>query len=172
MLSVPFLQFASAAVISYLGLLAGFFLASVTPEELPTGKRYFPLLQRLIILIIGIFVTNFFGYGIALKLVAYAALIALLMLRINIRLVYAVFGVLLAAVAINVNTLLIVSSLIFIFGLVSGSDYFSQAVKRKGSKSGAAIGLLLRNAIYPAIALILFLLFFQLGFAKLLLGFI
>lgn len=171
MVSVSFLQFAAATIISYLGLLAGFLLASVTPEELPTGKKYFPLLQRLTIMVIGVFMTNFFGYGAALKLVAYAVLIALLMLRVNVRLVYGAFGILLFAAAIDVNMLLMLSSLIFIFGLVSGSDYFSQLAKRKGSKATVAINLLRTNSLYPAIALILFLLFFQLGFAKLLSGF-
>ncbi len=171
MVSASFLQFAAATLVSYFGLLAGFFLASVTPEELPTGKRYFPLLQRLIILAVSVFVVNFFGYGAALKLVAYAVLIALLMLRVNIKLAYGAFGILLFAAAIDMNMLLIMSSLIFIFGLVSGSDYFSPGSKRKRSKAAAAIDLLRANALYPALALILFLLFFQLGFAKLLPGF-
>ena len=171
MLSVSFLQFAAATIISYFGLLAGFLLASVTPEELPTGKKYFSLLQRLVILVVGILAANFFGYGAALKLVAYAFLLALLVLNVNVRLAYGAFGILLFAAAIDLNMLLMMSSLVFIFGLASGSDYFSHAAKKKGSKAAVAIGLLRANALYPAIALILFLLFFQLGLAKLLPGF-
>ena len=160
MSSVPvtFLQFAAATVISYLGLLAGFFLASVTTEELPTGKKYFPLLQRMIILVIGATAANFFGVGTVPKLLFYLVLIAVIMFSINIRLFYAVFGVLLFTVAASVNILLIMSSFIFLFGLVSGSEYFTLVVKKKRSRAAAAGNLLLRNAAYPTIALAMFLL--------------
>ena len=160
---MQFLQFTAAAVISYLGLLAGFYLASVTTEELSTGRKYFPFLQRLVILIIAVIVANYLGYSTMLRVLIYAVIVFMVMFRINIRLFYAVFGFALFAVAQSANFLLITAALIFLSGLVSGSEYFAMTVKRKSQIMVAAKRLLLQNLAYPAIALILVLLPFRFG---------
>ena len=155
---MQFLQFAAAVVISYLGLLAGFLLAYVTQEEMQTAAKYLPLLQRIIILVIAVVVTDFFGIHLALKLLIYLATIAVIIFSLNIRPFYVVFGVLLFAVAVSQNTVLILSSMIFLFGLVSGSQHFAKAVKKRSQMLTAVKNLLLVNLNYPVIALIMFLL--------------
>ena len=160
---MQFLQFAAAAIISYLGLLAGFLLGSATTEELATATKYFPMLQRVIILAIAVVIANYFGLALALRLLICAVAIVLTLLGMNTRLFYAVFGLALLAVAQSVNFLLITAALIFIFGIVSGSEYFATTVKRKSQIMVAAGKLLLQNLAYPAIAVIFFLLPFHFG---------
>ena len=151
------LQFAAAAIISYLGLLAGFFLASLTKEELPTARKYFPWLQRLIIIAIAAFVLDFFNINLTLRIVIYALLLLAVAVSLSLQFFYAAFGVLLFAVSKNQNILLIVLTMVFLFGLLSGSVYFDGHVRKKSSVAGEAGKLLISNASYIVIAIVLFL---------------
>ncbi len=142
-MALSILQFAAAAVISYLGLLAGFSLAYFTREELPTGKKYFGWLQRLIILMAAAITMNFLGVSIALKLMVYAVLLLLIAIKLDIKLFYALFGIAAFAAAKSQNVLSAILSLVFLFGLVSGSQCF---VKKDFAKNAAL--LLARNSAY------------------------
>ena len=153
------LQFAAAAIISYLGLLAGFFLASLTKEELPTARKYFPWLQRLIIIAIAAFVLDFFSINLTLRIVIYALLLLAVAVSLNLQFFYAAFGVLLFAASRDKNMLLVLSSMVFLFGLLSGSVYFDSRVKRKSAAHGEALKLLISNASSVVIAMVLFLVF-------------
>lgn len=153
---MQFLHFAAATIISYLGLLAGFVLASMTREELPTATKYFTILQRLLIFIIAAIATNYLGFSLLLRILIYVVIGFLIMFKIDTRLFYALFGFLLFAVAANMNVLAITASLVFLFGLVSGSDYFARVVKRKSQVVPAARNLLLQNIACVLIALLLF----------------
>ena len=151
------LQFAKAAIISYIGLLAGFILASATKEELPTARKYFPWLQRLVIIAIAAFVMDFFNINLILKIVAYAVLLLIVAVGINTQFFYTIFGASLFAVSKDKNMLLIVLSMVFLFGLLSGSVYFDGHVRRKSSVAGEAGKLLISNSSYVVIAMVLFL---------------
>lgn len=151
------LQFAAAAIISYLGLLAGFFLASVTKEELPTARKYFPWLQRLAIIAIAAVVMDFFNVNTGLKIAAYVLMLLVIAVGLKLQFFYAAFGVLLSAASKDKNMLLVVSSLVFLFGILSGSVYFDNTVRRKSSMQNAAGKLLINNASYIAVAMVLFL---------------
>ncbi len=154
-MSLSLLQFFSAAVISYLGLLAGFFLAFLTREELPTARKYFPWLQRIVILAAAATGMSFLNIGFAVKIAAYAILLLLIAVRINIQLFYALFGALLFASAKDANSLLVLSSLVFLFGLVSGGMSFDRRAGRKGMH----VRMLVSNSVYVAVAVALFLAF-------------
>lgn len=155
------IQFAAAAVISYLGLLAGFFLASLTKEELPTAVKYFPWLQKLVILAAAAIAINFFGFGVVVKIVAYSFVLLLFALKISTTHIYVILGILLFAVSSSSNALMVVSALVFIFGLFVGSDCFAKTAKKK-DLIAAAKNLLVKNSAYVVVALAARLLF-QLG---------
>ncbi|MBI2550289.1 hypothetical protein HYV83_03870 [Candidatus Woesearchaeota archaeon] len=150
-------QFAAAVAVSYLGLLAGFFLASATKEELPTARKYFPWLQRLVIIAIAAVVMDSFNFNTGLKVAAYALLLAVIAVGLNLQFFYAAFGVLLFVVSKNQNTLLIVSSMVFLFGLLTGSIHFDSKVKKKSPVLGEVEKLLISNASYLVVAVVLFL---------------
>ena len=151
-----FLQFSAVVIVSYLGLLAGFVLASVTREELPTAKKYLPFLQSLIILAAAAVAMEYFSVGIFVKVVVYLLLLLLLAIRIKTRPYYAVFGVLAFFVSASQNALLVLSSLVFLFGLLSGSIYFERNVKRKADFTGKAAEMLVNNSFYPVVAVVLY----------------
>jgi hypothetical protein len=117
-------QFTAAAVISYLGLAAGFFLASLTKEELLTGKKFFPWIQRIIgfaIVAVALQGTNkLVQFGVLLAF----ALLVLVTYRINLPLLYGIFGVSVFMVSNDPPALSVALSLVFLFGLVSGSEKF------------------------------------------------
>ena len=154
--SVTLVQFAAAAVVSYLGLLAGFVLASLTKEELPTAKKYFPLLQRLIILAVAAVAMEYFSFSIFVKTAAYLLLLLFLAVSIRTSFYYAVFGVVAFFVSASQNALLVLSSLVFLFGLLSGSIYFERNVKKKADFASKAAEMLVGNSFYPAVAVVLY----------------
>ena len=55
------LNYSLISLISSLGLLVGMILAFTAKEELEPGKKYFQLLQKLTLLLIVIFLLNFFN---------------------------------------------------------------------------------------------------------------
>lgn len=153
---MQFLQFAAAVVVSYLGLVAGFFLASMTKEELPTAKKYFPWLQRLAIIVIAAVSMRLLEFSLPARLASYAALLVLLAARPGLQLFYALFGAAVFAAARDSNALLITSSIVFLFGLLSGSSGFNLKTRKK-DLAKAAVKLFVDNLFYPAVAIALFL---------------
>lgn len=153
------MQFAAAAIISYLGLPAGFFLAFLTKEELPTARKYFPWLQRIVIIAAAAAGMGFLSVGLAVKIAVYAVLLLLIAVKINAQLFYALFGVLLFASGKDGNSLLALSSLVFLFGLVSGSINFGIWGKKKSRAVKEIARILSSNSVYVGVALALFLAF-------------
>ena len=125
-------QFIAAAFVAYLGLPGGLYLASLTKEELPTGKKYFPLLQRLSILGIAAITMDYFHLAAAGKVAIYVVLLGALLFRLLLPLLYVIFGGLLAAVANDKNTALMVASGVFLFGLLTGGMEFKSSRRKKG----------------------------------------
>lgn len=158
MAAVTLSQFAAAVVISYIGLLAGFFLALMTREELPTARKYLPWLEKLVILAVAAFVMNFFGIGVAARAVVYVLLLLFFIYRYNLKLVYAALGAVVAAAAKDSSTFLIITSLVFLFGLLSGSSGFGARIRKRDVVSAAA-KMFMSNLSYPVVAIVLFLAF-------------
>lgn len=115
---IQFLIFA----LSFLGLLAGVVISFFTKEELRPGKKYFIGLERLVLLSIGLVIISyvrefllFFIFGIVAGFV--------------FRRVYFYFGIALALA--SGQLLLLLSSLVFVFGLPRGS-LLACRLKKKG----------------------------------------
>ncbi len=153
-----FLQFAAAVVISWLGLLAGFILATMTKEELPTAKKYFPWLEKLVALAVAAFVMDFFSLSLVAKAAAYVVLLAFFIFSYNAKFVYAAFGAAVFAVSRNSSMLLITAALVFLFGLLSGSNSFKTNLRKRDMVKAAA-KVLTDKLFYPAVAIMLFLAF-------------
>lgn len=145
---IAFWQFASALIISYLGLAAGFLLASVTREELPTGRKFFPLLERIAIFAVMAVVLDFFSIHLAGRVAAYVVLLLLLLRPLNLPLLYAFFGFTAAFTMRDANTFLVISSIIFLSGMLFGSDYFAASIKKKADFFPKGSKLLLQGLPY------------------------
>jgi len=140
---MPLVQFSSAAILSYLGLPAGFLLARFTQEELPTARKYLPWIQRLILIVAAAVAMNYLHLSLVIRLVGYAALLVLIATLFRLELFYLLLGFAVFTVSGNQNALLLLLSLVFLFGLVSGSQSFV-----KKSLWNNLLRLLARNAGY------------------------
>jgi hypothetical protein len=151
------LQFVSAVLISYSGLVIGLILASLTKEELPTGKKYFHLFQRLAILVPAAVVLDFFNVNILIKIAVYIVILAFITFSFNTAISYIALGVALFAVSESQETFIIMAGLIFLFGILTGSHNFATEVKRKHNLILETKNILVKNIFYPIIPITLFL---------------
>lgn len=114
---IKFLIFA----LSFLGLLAGIIISLFTKEELKPGKKYFMLFEKIILLSISLviifYVEDFFTFFILGLLAGFI-----------FRRVYFYYG--LALPLASGSFLLILSSLVFIFGLPEGSLLYYKLKKK------------------------------------------
>lgn len=157
---MQFWQFAAAVVVSYLGLIAGFFLASMTKEELPTARKYLPWLEKLVILAVAAFVMNSFGIGLAARAVVYVLLLLFFIYSYKVKLLYAALGAVIFTTSRDNATFLTAAALVFVFGMLSGSSGFDLKTKKR-DLAKAAVKLFIDNRFYPAVAIALFLVFIR-----------
>ena len=116
------IQYIFTAVVVFLGLVIGLIIAHFAKEELKPGKKYFVLLQRLLVLIIaGVFMYSFHTriYIIIIALFILSTLIY--QFEISLSIYYIIFGVL----YFFSPEPLTISALMFLFGLPSGALFYS-----------------------------------------------
>ena len=108
-------------VIAFIGLLIGAFIARNTKEELKPGKKYFILLERIVLFVLVLFTLYnvSFGFGTAV-----AFLVGLLFFYKLSKSYFYLGLVMLLASFVSVNYLASVTILIFIFGLPHGSLFY------------------------------------------------
>ncbi len=112
------LNYFLSAIVVFLGFVIGLVIRHYTKEELEPGKKYFSLLQRLLVLVI----VSFFLYSLHVKV--YAITVALFIVStvmyqfpIKLPIYYSVFG----AIFFFSPEKLMISAFIFLFGLPSAS---------------------------------------------------
>ena len=125
-----------ALLVSYSGLIAGIAIAYSAKEELATGKRYFAMLQKALLAAVVAISLNHLGIPLALRKIAYALIILLLASKYELDSSIA-YGILGAAFFLSRNTqdtFFVISALIFIYGLSTGSIAVEENLKdaRKG----------------------------------------
>jgi hypothetical protein len=145
-----FLSYFLASLVSFIGLPVGMFLAHVSPEEMPTGRKLFPLLQGIILvaifaIAIKIFVGNFYA-----RLPLYALAILLANLRLRPSIAYLLLGALFFLSSLQTNAFIAVAALIFIYGLPAGGLF------KVASKTEAAI-FALKNLHFILVTIALYL---------------
>jgi hypothetical protein len=124
---MDFLFYAATVFVAFSGLIVGAVLAFVSPEEMPTGKKYFPLLQRIVLLALFTFFVNALGLPLLLRILVYALIIAYALTRTNTAVVYPLIALLLFFSSFNPNAFLTLTVLAFFYGLPSGSLYAATA---------------------------------------------
>ena len=119
---MSFLQYVIAAVIAFSGVIAGAVLALLTKEEMPTAKKYFPLLQKVLIISTVVVFLNYFKIGLIIKIVVYALLI-FTVLRAKTLNFYPVLAVLFFLLGQSSQSLFLISIMVFLYGFPTGSMY-------------------------------------------------
>ena len=107
-------------LIAFVGLLIGKLLGFFVKEEIEQGKRYFLWARRLIAL--GLAIALMFNLSLGLHSAVGFIIGILMALFLNMRYFYLGLA-LLMAYAFGSNLVLLVASLIFLYGLVYGSLY-------------------------------------------------
>jgi len=150
------LNYSLTAVIAYLGLFIGFILAITAKEELKAGKKYFIFLQKVILLLIFIFLLLFIDLDYILVLLILAFIIVAVLKRRTkfneLPYIYIILAVIFYLSSKKLNLFIIESSLIFLYGLPTGS------LLTKRDKKETVINIL-ANIPFILIAIILFLIF-------------
>ncbi len=123
------LNYSLTLIVCFLGLFFGVILAFSAKEELKPGKKYFVLMQKIILLIILIALLKMFNVNVYMKLFAYAVLILLMEINIKKEIIYFLLGFVFFFSSKNTNTFLLVASLIFLYGFPIGSVFASKLIK-------------------------------------------
>lgn len=150
------LNYSLTAIISYIGLFVGFILAIIAKEEIKPGKKYFIFLQKLILLLIFIFLLVFIKLNYILVLLI-LVFIVIYLLKTKKEFnespyIYIVLSVVFYLSLKILSLFVIESSLIFIYGLPTGS-----LLTKKSKKE--SITNILKNVGFVIVAIILFLIF-------------
>jgi len=133
---MQFINYLSASIISFLGLLAGIILIRIAPEEQKPLRRYFAASKKILLLLIFAFVAFYYSKNITyfLMLSAFFALSITIEYRIHNELkksmiISAALGAIFFLSSANQNLFIIESSLIFIYGIPTASLIYTRKEK-------------------------------------------
>ena len=152
------LNYSLTAAISYIGLFVGFILAMIAEEEIKPGKKYLIYLQKIILLLIFIFLVTYINLNYTLAILILAFIIIHIIKKSykkefnEIPYTYIILAIIFYLSSKNPNLFVIESSLIFLYGLPAGS-----LLTKKSKKE--SIANILINIPFVLIAIILFLIF-------------
>jgi predicted Na+-dependent transporter len=154
------IQYSSILLVSFLGIISGFFLSLIAPEELKPGKKYFDWIARIILFLIMFFFITYTKSGIFHYIYLLIIIFIVLIARDKyLDFSYPLFSIVLFFSIIDKTLLLIQSSLIFILGLVIASMFMMKYEKKEaimGSRIKIFGMLLLRYVLFLVIGLIFF----------------
>ncbi len=142
-------------MVSFSGIIAGVVLSFFTKEEMKPGKKYFELLQKALLAAIAAVFVYYLGLQLPVRIAIYAAVILLLALSksINSSIAYALLGAVFYFSSLSRQPFLIVSALIFLYGLPTGSIIAAGVIRKP--KPEAMKKALLTGAGFVAVAVFL-----------------
>jgi len=125
------LNYSLISLISFSGLLIGMLLAFTAKEELEPGKKYFLLLQKLTLLLVLIFLLNFFNINLYLRITTYVLFIFLITINIKSQIIYPALAVVFFLSLKDINLFITNSILIFLYGFSTGSLFAKKFIKKR-----------------------------------------
>jgi hypothetical protein len=146
---MSFLAYPLASAVAFSGLFVGAFLARSAKEEMPTASRYFPWVQKFILVAIAAFLLNYFSLGIAARVVCYAVVI-LLLLRYGKINFYPLLGIAFFLLGQSGQGLFAVSLLVFMYGFPAGSMFIIR--NKRISAYASAQGIISRYGLFIVVA--------------------
>jgi hypothetical protein len=119
---MDFLTYILTSLVSFTGLIVGIILSRISPEEMPTGRKFFPLVQKIaLVAIAAIFISSLVS-NLFLRLLLYAAAIFLLNIKLSPQIVYPLLAVPFALTLEN-QAFMPIAVMVFVYGLPTGSLY-------------------------------------------------
>jgi len=117
------ITYISASVIAYLGLVSGLLLAYSNLDELKPGRKYFILIQKMIlaaIIILAFCMLPAFN-SVLLSVLAFAVATFVFFAELPLAVTYFVLGAAFYLSSINNSSFAAMAALIFLFGIPSGT---------------------------------------------------
>ncbi len=141
------LTYSLAAILAYLGLFLGLLLAIIAKEEMKQGKKYFLMLQKLILLLLFLFLLIYLRLSNILTVIILLAIL-IPILRTEKRIntspyIYMILGVAIYLSSKIPDLFIIESSLVFIYGLPTGSLLAEKSKKKSIINLLKNIGLII-----------------------------
>mgnify|MGYP001580588941 CR=1 FL=1 len=135
---MQFINYFSASIISFSGLLIGLMLVKIAPEEQKPLEKYLNLARKIILLMIFVFIMFYYfnSWFYALALISYFLFLIFMeyktddMLKKSM-LIYAVLGILFFLGSRNTNLFIIESSLVLLYGLPTASLMYNKKEKNE-----------------------------------------
>jgi len=122
-----------SVLIVFIGLIIGIIIAKYTEEELKAGKKYFSILQKLLLFVIFILFLFFLKIKmiyIIIDCVLFIILLIVIKLKKNI-IAYNLLAIVLFLTAKNDIFFIYLSGLIFLYGFPTGSLFYYNTKKNK-----------------------------------------
>ncbi len=141
-----------SALVAFSGVLVGAFLAMTAREEMPTGRKYFPFFQKVLLIAIAAVLLSHFSAPLIVKFVVYASLVFVLLGKHMINF-YPLLAVAFFILGQDRRELFIISVLVFIYGFPTGSMYVVRNRRMSLLKTLGKAGL--RYSVFPVVAMAL-----------------
>lgn len=142
---MPILNFALILAFAFSGLFAGAFLAYNSPEEMKTGRKHFPLMQKIILVVISLIAIKSLEFTTAISLVLYAAAILFFSLvKAKTTYTYPLLGLVLTYFYTE-PVFLSLTALAFLYGFPSGSLFVTES---KNNRAKTLAKMALANSLF------------------------
>lgn len=144
-------QYLIAVFVAFSGVLVGAFLACSAREEMPTARKYFPLIQAVLFAAVAAFALDYFSVSLLLRIAAYVALFPFLLFwKFDFYPFLAVFFFLLAH---SSQSLFAVSVLVFLYGFPAGSLFVVRKNEWRIVRAILMVGRRYSYFVFVAVAL-------------------
>lgn len=160
--AISWLQFFAILITCFFGVISGYLVSLIAPEELRKGSRYFEWLSRILVvaIIIGFILNSKLGVFHIVLLVS-ICLIIICFWKDCTDYIYILSSIILAISSENTNLLIAESSMIFLLGMVNASRYmlnFEKDEKIDGKKINLFFRVIVRYILFLVVGLIFFML--------------
>ena len=127
-----FLTYLLALIITFFGIFLGSLLVLMAPEEQKPGKKYFIWFRDILLLLVVFFLLYFNNLSLSFGFVFVLIVISLLVyFKGNSYIVYLLFAAVLYLSSKEISFFIIEASLIFLYGLPTGSLLMDYKRKKK-----------------------------------------
>lgn len=135
---MQFINYFSASIISFSGLLIGIILMKIAPEEQKPLKKYFDIARKILLALIFAFLffysyNNYANFGVLTAYFAFSLFIEYKIKDLPKRniMIYALLGILFFLSSKNTNLFVIESSLILLYWLPTASTIYNKKIKNE-----------------------------------------
>ncbi|MBI4453335.1 hypothetical protein HY636_01710 [Candidatus Woesearchaeota archaeon] len=157
---MEFWQYLLILLVCFLGIISGFFISLIAPEELRKGKTYFEWLARIIVFLIVLFFILMQERLTVFVAVFMIIIIAIIIIsKAYLDYLYSLSSIIIFTISNNQKSLIIESSLVFILGIITASLFMIRFEKNEvvqGPKLRIFFQLTARYILFVVIGVLFF----------------